>query len=137
MTNRPDPRPPAHVEPFVRVLGVDEAIRFLLLFGGAETYLTRSPKGRSAIAREFGLETAALIAEAAEHLPRRMPLAKEWIAEVMSSRGLPDSEIARTLHVTDVTVRAWRKKAPHRGQPKGQRTAAADRKGDDRQLPLI
>lgn len=132
-----EPRPPAHVEPFVRVLGIDEAIRFLLRFGGAEAYLTRSPKGRSAIAEEFGVELAGKIAEAAEHLPRRMPLAKEWIAEVMSSRGLSDAEIARTLHVTDVTVRAWRKKAPHRGQPKAARKSASSGSGDDRQLPLI
>lgn len=132
-----EPRVPAHVEPFVRVLGVDDAIKLLLLFGGAEVYLTRSPKGRSAIAQEFGTEKAAQIAEAAEQLPRRMPLAKEWIAAVMSSRGLSDAEIARTLHVTDVNVRAWRKKAPHRGQPKAARKGSAGHRGDDRQLPLI
>lgn len=129
-----EPRAPAHVEPFVRVLGVDGAIGFLLQFGGAEAYLTRSPKGRSAIAAEYGAETAARIAEAAEHLPRRMPLAKEWIAAVWSSRGLSDAEIARRLHVTDVTVRAWRKKSPHRGQPKYPRRGG---QSDDRQLPLI
>lgn len=122
-------RPPAHVEPFVGVLGVEGAIRFLLRFGGAELYLTRSPKGRSMLAQEFGGEVAAAIAAAAEHLPRRVPLAKEWIAAVWSSEGLPDAEIARRLHVTDVTLRNWRARKPWRGRKKSP--------GDPRQLPLI
>ena len=122
--------PPSHIEPFVSTLGTDLAITFLLRFGGAELYLTASPKGKSALAQEFGLEAAIKIAEAAAHLPRRMPLAKEWVAAVWSHRGLSDAEIARRLHVTDVTVRAWRKKAPRRGQKKPN-------KHDTRQLPLI
>ena len=125
-----EPQPPAHVAPFVEVLGVDRAIGFLLRFGGAELYLTTTPKGRSALAQEFGLETAVALAQAAEHMPRRIPLAKEWIAAVWSYRGLPDAEIARRLHVTDVTVRTWRNKAPTRGQKK-------PRSADPRQLPLI
>jgi hypothetical protein len=102
-----EPRPPAHVEPFVRVLGVDDAIRFLLLFGGAELYLPRSPKGRSRLAQIFGVEKAQALAVAAEHLPRRIPLAKPWIARVWSSRGLPVAEIARRMHTSDVTVRRY------------------------------
>ncbi|NTT88511.1 response regulator transcription factor [Tabrizicola fusiformis] len=123
------PKTPAHVEPFVRVLGVEGAIGFLLMFGGAELHLTTSPKGRSRLEAEFGLVIAVQIAEAAAHLPRRMPLAKEWIAAVWTSQGLSDAEIARRLHVTDVTVRAWRKKAPWRGLRKAKAP-------DPRQLPL-
>lgn len=126
----PLPQTPAHVEPFVQVLGVEGAIGFLLMFGGAELHLTTSPKGRSRLEAEYGPEVAVRIAEAAGHLPRRMPLAKEWIAAVWSSQGLSDAEIARRLHVTDVTVRAWRKKAPWRGL----RKATAQ---DPRQMPLL
>lgn len=121
---------PAHVEPFVRVLGVDGAISFLLKFGGAELHLTTSPKGRSRLEAEYGAEVAIQIAEVASHLPRRVPLAKEWIAAVWSREGLSDAEIARRLHVTDVTVRAWRKKAPWRGLRKAKAS-------DPRQMPLI
>lgn len=121
---------PAHVEPFVRVLGVEGAIGFLLKFGGAELHLTTSPKGKSRLEAEYGTDIAVQIAEAATHLPRRMPLAKEWIASVWSSEGLSDAEIARRLHVTDVTVRAWRKKAPWRGLSKAKAA-------DPRQMPLI
>lgn len=124
------PPVPAHVEPFVRVLGVEGAIGFLLKFGGAELHLTTSPKGKSRLESEYGKEIAVQIAEAAASLPRRMPLAKEWIAAVWSSEGLSDAEIARRLHVTDVTVRAWRKKAPWRGLSKAKAP-------DPRQMPLI
>ncbi|WP_444443194.1 hypothetical protein [Rhodobacter capsulatus] len=83
-----------------------------------------------AMAEEFGIERAAEIARTAEHLPRRVPLAKEWIAAVWSNQGLTDAEIARRLHVTDVTVRAWRAKKLWRGLRKAK-------SADPRQLPLI
>jgi hypothetical protein len=100
-------RPPAHVEPFVRVLGEEDAIRFLLLFGGAELYLPRNPKGRSKLAQTFGIEKAEALSVAAEHLPRRIPLAKPWIARVWHARGLPVAEIARRMHISDVSVRRY------------------------------
>ncbi|WP_158971965.1 RNA polymerase sigma factor sigma-70 region 4 domain-containing protein [Chachezhania sediminis] len=105
------PKPPVQIEPFVRVLGPDRAATFLLEFGGAELYLTANPKGRSRLAELFDVETAAEIARAAEHLPRRIPTAKPWLALLMHSRDLPIAEIARKLHVTDVTVRSYLKAA--------------------------
>jgi DNA-binding transcriptional regulator YiaG len=100
---------PANLEPYVRVLGVDLAIMFLTEFGGAELYLARQPKGRSRVAKLIGTERAALLAEAAEHLPRRVPLGKRWIAQVYRERGLSTAEIARRLRTSDVTVRGWLK----------------------------
>lgn len=112
MTRRPRklPRPPAHIQRYVDVLGVPDTIRFLLAFGGAELYLTATPKGRSKLAGMFGVETAAAIARAAEHMPRRVPTAKPWIAQVWAADGLAIAEIARTLHVSDVTIRGWLKR---------------------------
>lgn len=113
MTNSPIPnlpRPPAHIQPYVAVLGIEDTIRFLLAFGGAELYLTTTPKGRSRLAQMFGLDKAAAIARAAEQMPRRVPTAKPWIAQVWSAQGLCVAEIARTLHVSDVSVRGWLKR---------------------------
>ena len=124
------PKPPAHLAPFVHALGVDLAIRFLLRFGGAEMYIAASPSSRSLLVREFGEEAAAKIAAACARLPRRIPLGKEWIAEVWAYEGLATAEIARRLHVTDVTIRNWRAKAPWRGI---KRAAPQD----NRQLPLL
>lgn len=109
------PRPPAHVEPFVRVLGPDLAVAFLLRFGGAELYLARDPQGRSSVAEVLSAEQARALAEL--HLPRRMPTAKPWIARYLAEvEGLSRAEIARRLHVSDVAVRGYLKGAerpPH------------------------
>ncbi len=110
LTGGPSPQgegsAPANIEPYVRVLGIDGAVEFLLAFGGAELALGRNPQARGALAKLVGRDKAAELAAAAEHLPRRVPLAKQWIARVLKGRGLPNAEIARTLHVSDVTVRA-------------------------------
>lgn len=129
---KPLPRPPAHIQPYVDVLGVADTIRFLLAFGGAELYLTTTPKGRSRLAQMFGLEKAAAVARAAEHLPRRVPTAKPWIAQVWSAQDQSVADIARTLHVSDVTVRGWLKR-----RLEGAVEGALEGRFDDRQPRLI
>lgn len=99
------PPPPAHVEPYVRVLGPWLAFDFLMKFGGAELYLSATPKGRSEAEALIGAEKLAELA--ALDLPRRVPTAKPWLAEMMKTQGLSHAEIARRLHTTDVTVRGW------------------------------
>ena len=99
------PRPPAHVEPYVRVLGAELAVQFLLEFGGAELYLPKTPKGGSRVEQLLGQDRFAALA--ALHLPRRVPTAKPWIARHLKLTGLSDAEIARRLHTTDVTVRKY------------------------------
>ncbi|WP_168192222.1 hypothetical protein [Pararhodobacter marinus] len=38
-------------------------------------------------------------------MPRRVPLANAWLSAMLAWQGLPVSDIARKLRVTDVTVR--------------------------------
>lgn len=102
MTNVP---PPAHVQPYVTVLGPDLAFDFLMRFGGAELYLSPTPKGRSEVEQIIGAEKVAELATLG--LPRRVPTAKPWLAAVMKSQGLSHAEIARRLHTSDVAVRGW------------------------------
>jgi hypothetical protein len=109
MTN--SPRPPAHVEAFVRVLGTEGAIEFLLAFGGAELYLPEVPTPKSKLVQLVGLEKARALVDASAYLPRRIPTAKPWIAAVWASQSVAKAEIARRLHVTDVTVRSWLSKS--------------------------
>lgn len=100
---------PAHIQPYVEILGVDGAIAFFLEFGGAEVYLSATPKGRSQLVQHMGAGKAQQLAEAIGHLKVRIPTTKPWIARVWHSRGLPVAEIARRLHMTDVAVRRWLK----------------------------
>lgn len=100
-----DPRPPAHIEPYVRVLGQALALQFLLEFGGAELYLAKTPQGSSRAEELLGPEHFAALSQLG--LPRRVPTAKPWLARVLKQEGLSHAEIARKLHVSDVSVRAY------------------------------
>lgn len=106
------PRPTAQVEPYVEALGIDGAIEFLLAFGGAEIYITAHPKSRGQVTQVVGRRGAARLAEISHRLPRRVPLAKRWIAAVLFAKGLSKADIARKLHMTEVTIRSWLNKAP-------------------------
>ncbi|MDT8856447.1 helix-turn-helix domain-containing protein [Paracoccaceae bacterium Fryx2] len=121
------PPPPAHVEPFVRILGSAGAIEFLLEFGGAEMHFSGNPTGRSRLVQAVGPERAAALAAASHGLPARVPTAKPWIAQSLRAKGLPVEEIARRLHMSNVAVRRWLKSGAGIG---GGRV-------DPRQLPLI
>lgn len=101
------PRPPAHIQPYVRILGVQGAIEFLLSFGGAEVYLTSSPKRRARLVEMIGSDKAAELSEAIARLKVRVPTAKPWIARCMKVEGLSTAEIARRLHMSDNAVRGW------------------------------
>lgn len=123
------PEPPAHLQPYIDILGTDLAMEFLLTFGGAELYLARSPSEQGKVAQLVGVKLAAELAAAAEGLriQKRVPTGKNWIARVLSGKGLPVAEIARRLHTTDVTVRTYLRQKPSRKL--GKR--------DDGQLPLF
>jgi hypothetical protein len=109
---RPMPRPTAQVQPYVDVLGVDLTMKFLLQFGGAELYLAADPKGRSAVVTLLGYDMAKeLAARPSLTMQRRIPLAKRWLAAMLDWQGNSAAEIARTLRVSDVSVRRWIKEA--------------------------
>lgn len=113
MTERslPFPKPTAQVAPWFGVLGEDLIVPFLLGFGGAELRLARDPRGRSRLEALVGYERAKALAERDHLLPARVPLAKAWLAQVLFARGESVAEIARRLHVADITVRAWLRRA--------------------------
>ena len=106
----PMPKPPANVAPYVEVLGADLAVIFFLSFGGAVLYLADDPKGRSKLEALVGNDLARAMAEQAHRMQRRVPLAKPWTAPMLAWQGHATAEIARRLHVTDVTVRGYLRK---------------------------
>jgi hypothetical protein len=104
---KPYPKPPAEVETYVDILGVDLTIEFLLRFGGAEMYIPKSPKTRSRVAVLVGREKTAELARSDHLLPRRVPLMTPWLAACLHVQGWPVAELARRLRITDVTVRTY------------------------------
>lgn len=101
------PPPPPNVAVYVDILGTDDAVDFLLAFGGAELYHADDPKGGSQVAKIIGLQKARKLAAASPALKTRVPIPRQWIAQTLHAKGLPVAQIARTLHVTDVTARKY------------------------------
>lgn len=122
------PPPPAHLEPYVTALGVDCAIELFLSFGGTFLYIPRDPKGRSEVVKVLGMDKARTLADLAQQtvLPRRLPIGKKWIAQVLKSRGLPEAKIAIRLHVSNVAVTNMLRA-----------DLRSDRRRDDSQLDLF
>lgn len=104
------PVPPAHIAPFVEVLGDEVALTFFLTFGGAELVYSITPR-RSRLVEVIGADAARALAEHDRQrgLPRRVPLANAWCAQLQFEKGLSVAEIARRMHASDVTVRRWLK----------------------------
>ncbi len=102
-----EPRPPAHVEPYVDVLGFDLAVKFLLTFGGSVVYLPEKPAGRSEVEALIGAEKVIALRNHPYQVPARVPTAKRWLARALQAKGLSTNKIARKLHVSDVTVRNY------------------------------
>jgi len=100
------PHPPAHVAAYVRALGPELAVKFLMTFGGADLAIGSNPQRRSRLVRTVGYEPARRLADIGG-LPKRVPLAKPWIARMLAFKGLSTAEIARRLHASDVAVRRW------------------------------
>lgn len=106
---RPMPCPTAQVAPYVDALGAETAVIFLLTYGGAELYISDDPKGRSSHESLLGYDKAKALASVAHRLPKRVPLAKQWLARMLSWQGHSTSLIARSLRASDVSVRKWLK----------------------------
>lgn len=101
----PMPTPTAQVAVYVEILGAELAATFLLTFGGAELYLAQNPKGKSQVEAAIGFEKTRALAAQDHRLPRRVPLAKKWLAQMLSWQGHSTAQIARTLRTTDTSVR--------------------------------
>ncbi|MEP3259708.1 MAG: transposase family protein, partial [Roseibium sp.] len=98
---------PAHLQPFVDLLGEDDAISFLLEFGGGPVYLSQNPTSGSSIAAIIGRDKAIALAKELGPGSIRVPQGKPWIAERLRAKGTSVLAIARRLKLKDDTVRRW------------------------------
>ena len=81
---------------------------YLLHFGGTEIVFSATPKGRGAVKALVGYHHAkALAVHRRPRLRRRLPLAKRWQAKMLNWQRQTTAGIARTLRISDVSVRRW------------------------------
>jgi hypothetical protein len=125
------PRPPAHVAPYVDLLGPERAVALLLSFGGSRLYLARDPGGRSEAEALLGRDGMEALCSLRPGEVIRVPTCRRWLSHVLKARGLSVNEIARRLHVTDVAIWKYLRDAP---DGSSRPTGAAP---DDRQLRLF
>lgn len=108
------PTPPAHVAVYVEVLGIDQAVTFLLEFGGSPLYLPSSrTHAESRIVQTIGKDKAVALGQRLGAGMVKVPLAKPFIAAYYLAKDVPVVEIARQLRVTDSTVRRWLPQRPN------------------------
>ncbi|MDA7427900.1 helix-turn-helix domain-containing protein [Primorskyibacter aestuariivivens] len=105
------PKPPAQVQPYVDVLGPALALDPLLTFGGSVVYIPDAPGDRSELVALIGYDKARELARQKHRLQNRVPLAKPWVIAGLRARGYSINKIARTLYMSDVSVRAILKRS--------------------------
>ncbi|MEL6587730.1 MAG: helix-turn-helix domain-containing protein [Pseudomonadota bacterium] len=96
---------PAHIAPYVDVLGSDLALKLLIELGGSEVYFGAQAGSGGKLAKVVGRDKARELAQRVGAHTHRVPLPRKWLIVQLRAKGLPVAEIARRLHVTDVTVR--------------------------------
>lgn len=123
--NRPPAPPPtAQIAPIVQVLGIEEAIRFILAYGGAYLDIRNNPRETNQLVQMFGREAVEALAGLTA-LPRRIPLAKPWLSAYFHAQGLSTAQIARKLRISDVSVRNHLRRA---AENRERRRAEAERR---------
>ena len=124
MTDAPEtPKAPAQIAAIVEALGVEDAVEFVLNFGGAELHISKDPRRENLVTQKFGLQKAQALGKVADRIPSRIPIPKRWLAQYFSAKGLTQAQIARKLHTTDVTVGRY---LGTRKQPDPQQTSFLD-----------
>ena len=101
------PSTPAAVAPYVAAIGAAGAADLFLSVGGTKVYLSENPHEDSRLLKAVG---ANVMAALCRHFGRghiQIPIAKGWVARQLDTRGWERSRIARALHVTDASVRAY------------------------------
>ncbi len=104
------PRPPAVLSTLVGAIGEAAVLRMLELHGGTRIYIPGhklSPK--SGIGKELQLDKDACgrLQQLLGNDRYRVPLCRQWRAQVYRSAGLSYTQIARKMGVTDNAVWAY------------------------------
>ncbi len=96
---------PAHVRPFVEVLGREKAIELFMKFGGTGIYLAKKPQERLEIGSILSVPQIMALTQVLGSGYHRLPIPKEYLVKYFTLvKGWSVKRIARELHITDMSV---------------------------------
>jgi hypothetical protein len=105
MTDAAPPKVPSHIRTYVDALGMDKAVELFLAFGGAPLYLGARPQERAHISSVLNPEQIRRLTKVIGRGHLRLPMPRAFIVQYLAYKDYTVNDIARKLHVTDVTVR--------------------------------
>lgn len=103
MTNYP--RHPAHLDPYIEVLGHELAISFLIMFGGSPIYFPNDPAGKSAAEQLIGPERLRALGARMPENRVEIPIPKPWLIRALHAEGLSVGQICRALKTSSTNVK--------------------------------
>ncbi|HSI41783.1 MAG TPA: hypothetical protein VLA00_14665 [Xanthobacteraceae bacterium] len=107
---------PPEIAPYIRALGPDRTGDLITALGGSMLYFARKASSRSTAAAIVGADGVQALSREFGTGMFRVPIARAWLVCHLFGRGVSVQEIARRLHMTDVTVRKYLKRRKAGGQ---------------------
>lgn len=99
------PRHPAHLDPYIEVLGPELAVRFLIEFGGTPAYFPDDPKGKSAAEALIGPERLRALGARMPSNWAEIPMPRPWLIRALDAEGKSVAAICRLLHTSSTNVK--------------------------------
>jgi hypothetical protein len=114
------PRHPAHLDPYIEVLGHELAVTFLIAMGGCRARFPSDPGGRSYAEALIGPEALRELSRRMPSEIREIPFPRSWLIRALHAEGMTHGQICRALKTSDRNVRetlADRSWSPARQEP--------------------
>jgi hypothetical protein len=99
------PRPPAQVQPYIEIIGLDATLALVQEFGGVRAYVAKDPPVDSKMVKAIGMAAAVRLGKALGGESPRIPVARAWLVQHYASLKWSVPRIARELRIADFSVR--------------------------------
>lgn len=105
------PRHPAHLDPYIEVLGPRMAVSFLVMFGGSSLYFPDDPRGRGAAEQLIGADKLRALGSRMPSNRAEIPMPRSWLIRALHAEGLSIGQICRALKTSSTNVKKTLRKA--------------------------
>ena len=109
----PWPAHPAHLDPYVAVLGQEGTVALLLHYGGLRIHLSANPNQRRPIVQLVGRDRFAALCARLGGGDLELPMGRPWLVHVLRHvYGLTVEQIVLRVRISDAGVRRLLRAAP-------------------------